>query len=392
MQFSLSAALNASAEIADAANHPLIRLFTVGQRGGMNDAEPLRDFTTIEQRWATAAPAAVGNGDFSYFSALCYLFARDLQASLGSPAMPMGMVSANWGGTCLSSWTPADGAAVAACGSTGTSGHSNLYNGLIAPLAVGPLALDGFLFSQGECDADANTTAFYACAFPRFIQDWRGKLGAPQAFFSFQVLPAYVNDSGRFNPYSLPYLRAAQLLGLGAGGPVHATNTIDLGDALAPHGSVHPRNKQAVAARMASAARALVFGDPQQAYESPAYASAAVVGGGGGGGGTQLRIDFAPPTPPSSGVLSLRPAACPAGVGGLPASECAWFEAQCSSDGGWRNASGVGLSGDGRALLLNVSCSGGGGVNATRAFWSPWPVVVLFSEEGLPALPWWAPV
>ena len=34
---------------------------------------------------------------------------------------------------------------------------------------------------------------------------------SPQAFFSFQVLPAYVNDSGRFNPCSRPYERAAQL-------------------------------------------------------------------------------------------------------------------------------------------------------------------------------------
>ena len=49
MQFSLHGALNASAEIADAANRPLIRLFTVGQGGGMSDSAPLRDFTSIEQ-------------------------------------------------------------------------------------------------------------------------------------------------------------------------------------------------------------------------------------------------------------------------------------------------------------------------------------------------------
>ena len=195
MQFSLSAALNSTAEIADAANHPLIRVFTVGQGGGMNVPTPLLEFSKIEQPWAVASPEAVGNGDFSYFSAVCYLFGRELQASLGSPPLPMGLISANWGGTCLSSWTPADGAAVAACGNTGTSGHSNLYNGLISPLAVGPLALDGFLFSQGECDADCNNTAYYACAFPRFIEDWRAKFASPQAFFSFQVLPAYVRPA-----------------------------------------------------------------------------------------------------------------------------------------------------------------------------------------------------
>lgn len=393
MQFSLSAALNASAEIADSINHPLIRVFTVGQGGGMGDTSPLLEFTSIEQQWSVASPTAVGHEDFGFFSALCYLFARDVQMALGSPDLPMGMISANWGGTCLGSWAPQDGAAVAACGNTGTSGHSNLYNGLIAPLTVGPLGLDGFLFSQGECDADCNNTAYYSCAFPRFIGDWRSKFAAPSSLFSFQVLPAYVNDSGRFNPYSLPYLREAQLTGLSApgGGPVYAANTIDLGDALAPHGSVHPRNKQAVAARMAAAALALVYGNTTLPYASPAYASARVTGAAGAL--VTLQVDFAP-APPSSGLLSLRPAACPAGVGGLPLSECAWFDVQLG-DGSWRNASGVALSSDSRALLLSVDTTGaasGLAVNATRGFFSPWPVVVLYSQEGLPVLPWWEPV
>jgi sialate O-acetylesterase len=136
----------------------------------MSDASPLRDFADVEQPWSVASPAAVGNGDFSFFSALCYLFARETQEALGTPTLPFGMVSANWGGTCLSSWTPADGTAAAACGMTGTSGHANLYNGLIAPLAVGPMALDGFLFSQGECDADCNNTCVVVLATPPITQ------------------------------------------------------------------------------------------------------------------------------------------------------------------------------------------------------------------------------
>lgn len=388
MQFSLRAALNASAEIADAANHPLIRLFTVGQGGGMSDSAPLRDFTSVEQGWTAASPASVGNGDFSYFSAVCYLFARGLQEALGAPTVPMGMVSANWGGTCLSSWTPADGTAARDCGMSGTSGHANLYDGLIAPLALGPMSVDGFLWSQGECDADANNTHYYSCAFPRFINDWREKFAAPDALFTFQVLPAYVNDSGRFNPFSLPYERAAQLEGLAAGGRVHAANTIDLGDALAPHGSVHPRNKQAVAARMVAAARALLYGDAAVPYLAPRYAGAspAVVGAD-----LVVTVGFEP-APPASGRLVLAPAACPAGVGGLPASECSWFEVQ-TADGNWHNATGVALSADAKSLVLTLPGAGAGpAAAATRGFFAPWPVVVLFSEEGLPALPWWEPV
>ena len=395
MQFSLHAALNASAEIADAANHPLIRLFTVGQGGGMSDAAPLRDFTSIAQNWSVASPASVGDGDFTFFSALCYLFARETQTALahaGAGMIPFGMISANWGGTCLSSWTPADGTAARDCGMTGTSGHANLYNGLIAPLSLGPMAIDGFLFSQGECDADCNNTAYYACAFPRFVEDWRGEFGkAPtEGFFSFQLLPAYVNDSGRFNPFSLPYERAAQLQGLAAGGPIHVANTIDLGDALAPYGSVHPRNKQAVAQRMSAAARALVFGDAAVPYLAPSYASASAQTSAAGD--VTVTVTFAP-TPPSSGALELRPASCPAGVGGLPASECAWFEIQ-TADGAWHNATGVALTADSKRLVLTVPGLGAAAVAAaTRAFFSPWPVVVLYAaDSGLPALPWWEPV
>lgn len=135
------------------------------------------------------------------------------------------------------------------------------------------MAVDGFLFSQGECDADCNNTAYYRCAFPRFINDWRRDFDVLDAFFSFQVLPAYVNDSGRFNPHSLPYERSAQLQGLTAGGRVHAANSIDVGDALAPYGSVHPRNKQTVAARMVAAARALIYNDASVPYLSPATAA-----------------------------------------------------------------------------------------------------------------------
>jgi sialate O-acetylesterase len=389
-QFSVSGALNATEEIADAINHPLLRLFTVGQGGGMSDTVPLTNFSSIEQNWTVASPTSVGNGDFTFFSALCYFFGRDLQMALGEPTVPIGLVSSNWGGTCLSSWTPSDGNAAIDCGMTGTSGHANLYNGLIAPLTLGPMSVDGFLWSQGECDADCNNTAYYRCAFPRFINDWRSRFNVPDAFFSFQVLPAYVNDSNRFNPYSLPYEREAQLLGLEAGGRVYAANTIDLGDALAPHGSVHPRNKQAVASRMTAAALALIYGDKTIPYASPSYAGASATTNPTSGDIT-VTVQFLPMSQ-SSGLLTLTPSSCPVGIGGLPLSECSWFEVQ-TSDGVWWNATQVALSTDSKNLILTVTGTNPNSIAiASRGFFSPWPVVVLYSQEGFPALPWFEPM
>ena len=80
------------------------------------------------------------------------------------------------------------------------------------------------------------------------------------------------------------------------------------------------------------------------------------------------------------------------GVGGLPLSECAWFEVQ-TADGAWHNATSVALApGRGDAVVLGVAGAALGRANATRGFWSPWPVVVLKSAGGLPATPWWEPV
>jgi sialate O-acetylesterase len=251
MQFSLSAALNATAEIA-AANYPYIRLFTVGQ--GTSSNTPLVDLNTTEQPWTATTPATVSQGDFGVFSAICYLTGRDLFNALGGE-VPLGLISNNWGGTCLQSWVPASVTDV--CGDPPPVGPINiLYNSMINPYAVGPMAVSAFLWSQGECNADANQTDFYACAFKPMIQAWRASFSVarPDAFFGFEVLPAYISDAS-FSPASLPYEREAQLTALALPG-VAAANAIDLGDALAPHGSVHPRNKTAVARRLAAAALA----------------------------------------------------------------------------------------------------------------------------------------
>lgn len=62
MQMTVSQAYNSSVEIAEAANYPNIRLFTVGQ--GTTSATPLSEFSTIEQTWSVASPSSVGGMNF----------------------------------------------------------------------------------------------------------------------------------------------------------------------------------------------------------------------------------------------------------------------------------------------------------------------------------------
>jgi hypothetical protein len=368
MQFTLTSAFNGSAEIA-AANYPAMRIFTVGQ-GNFSSPAPLTDLGSVEQPWTAVTPASVGGGAFDFFSAIGYLFGRDIFNALGG-SVPVGIISNNWGGTCLQSWSPPY--VNAACNSTySSSGMSNLFNTMIAPYAVGPMAITGFLWSQGECNADENDTHYYGCAFPQFIEAWRDEFDAPTAFFGFELLPAYINDSGRFSPASLPYERAAQLEGLTApggcglcaalcptcpnvppsflcprhvGGNVAVANAMDLGDPQGPFGSVHPRNKTAVAQRLAAAARALVYGAGNP-YLNPTYASAVAVTQG-----TVLTVTVAFEPATVVGGLTIVPSHCPTELG-VPPLECSWIEVQ-TIDGAWHNAT-TALSADALGIVLSV--------------------------------------
>ncbi len=237
---------------------------------------------------------------------------------------------------------------------------------------------------QGECNADANTTSYYGCAFGPFVDAWRNAFGVPDAFFGFELLPAYIRDSS-FSPASLPYERAAQLTALsGRSATVVTANGMDLGDATAPHGSVHPRNKQTVAQRFVAAALPLLYGIPA-AYLNPAYRSASAVTAGTT---ATVTVSFDPATVGTG--LTIVPSACPVSQG-VPADECAWHEIQ-TSDGAWTNATAA-VTPDGAGLTLTATVASPGLlVNATRSSFSPWPVVTVYNQAGLPALPWWEAV
>lgn len=81
VQFTLISAFNGTAEIA-AANYPTMRIMTVGQ-GNFSAPAPLPDLATVYQNWTAVTPASVGGPAFAAFSAIGYLFGRDLFEALG---------------------------------------------------------------------------------------------------------------------------------------------------------------------------------------------------------------------------------------------------------------------------------------------------------------------
>ena len=52
----------------------------------------------MKEQWAA------GNGGFGYFSAVCWIFGREVFDALGGK-VPVGLINNNWGGTPVESWT-----------------------------------------------------------------------------------------------------------------------------------------------------------------------------------------------------------------------------------------------------------------------------------------------
>lgn len=133
------------------------------------------------------------------------------------------------------------------------SGLTSIYNAMIAPLL--PYGLRGVLWYQGE--SNTGDAGDYQALLMGLMADWRGRFG-----FDLPFLIVELPNFGTPNPIAAPStwaeLREAQRRAVAADKNAALAVTIDLGEAQ----ELHPPNKQAVGARLARAARHLVYGEP----------------------------------------------------------------------------------------------------------------------------------
>merc|ERR1719482_1409401 len=346
-----------------AASYPHLRLFTVGQGTG-GRAAALADLRTVEQAWSVSSPKALHGGGFGYFSAVCWFFGKQIADSL--PGVPLGLISNNWGGTAVELWTPKAG--FDECQRKTDGRASGLYNAMVAPYTVGPMALTGFTWYQGEANTRSQGSAdAYACLFPAMIKQWREAFKHPDAYFGFVQLSTWCAG-----PLSIAAMRAAQMAALTLPKVGYSTN--------ADHGAgcnIHPPPKQFCAERLGDSARALVYGQPV-AWRSPTYASAATQGGA-------VRVELAD----VQGDLELRAPAnavrglnCTALNARTP-NMCAWAALEIA--GKWVNAT---LSTQGKALVLEAPGLDDAPTATQYGFGSIPMMTVYDSKTGLPVLPW----
>jgi sialate O-acetylesterase len=86
------------------------------------------------------------------------------------------------------------------------------------------------------------------------IADWRKKFMLENMYFGFVQLAPWMASGGTL----VAELRTGQMAALELP-MVGMASAVDLGDLHSPFGSVHPRNKQTVGARLTATARALLY-------------------------------------------------------------------------------------------------------------------------------------
>ncbi len=287
-------------EIA-AANYPRIRMFTGKPTKSL---EPQKD---IAGEWVVCSPATVGD-----FSAVGYLFARDLQRAL---KVPVGIVLEAYGASTAEAWLPREALTSDPllkpllerfdARETYYKAHQNdpggaleqrapkgpqtlnarpgkpgpmrdpvedqhqptvLFNGMLEPVV--PYAIRGVLWYQGESVVGGKEgVALYPHVMETLVSDWRQRWGEGQLPFYFVQLAALKNVSNN------PAIREAQSQLLKVPGTAMAV-TIDIGDPA----NVHPKDKEPLGERLTAIALAKVYGRKVE-WTGPVYVSMKVDGG-----------------------------------------------------------------------------------------------------------------
>jgi sialate O-acetylesterase len=229
------------------------------------------------------------------------------------------------------------------------NGAGTLYNAMIAPL--GPVALSGVAWYQGESDTDLPG---YDRRLRAMMADWRRQFAAPDLPFAIIQLSAYGATASSPTESGWARLRDIQRRTAEADGHAAVVVTTDLGDPL----DIHPGEKQEVGRRTARVMRALAY-----------HETVAPSGPG---------VSSATRNPDGGVTLTFKGA-----TGGLvthSANVAIGFEL-CAETGACRFAAAT-ASGD-----KVVLAGDGQPVARVRYAWADAPAVNLFDQAGLPASP-----
>jgi sialate O-acetylesterase len=199
------------------------------------------------------------------FSAAAYFFGKKINKELN---VPVGLISACWGGTAAEVWTPDDvikndkilydAAKKIKDSRWWPTLPAYNYNAMIAPIINFKIA--GAIWYQGESNTE--TAGTYQLLFTSMINAWRQKWGSDFPFYFVQIAPfSYGNN----NIGAL--LREAQTKST----LTPKTGMIVTSDLVDDINDIHPKLKKEVGIRLANYALADNYKKVGIAYKSPAF-------------------------------------------------------------------------------------------------------------------------
>jgi sialate O-acetylesterase len=297
-----------------AANHPQIRMFTVGQ-GAVDSPKE-----SVQGSWVVCDPKTVSN-----FSATAYFFGRDLHEAI---KVPVGLINSSWGGTRIEPWISPAGleaeplthelfekfkalpepteqemkeynaalakynAAAAEAKKQGVKpparpalkspkqpnqpNYGRLFNAMISPLI--PYAIRGAVWYQGESNGGEGIR--YRSLMPDLITDWRNHWKQAGTSHDFPFLIVQLPGNGPVSPIGVAehtgwtLIREAEMKTADKLPNVGAAVTID----TSPDGNLHPPEKQPVGHRLALIAENRFYGMKDVVSSGPVFDSAKVDG------------------------------------------------------------------------------------------------------------------
>ena len=347
--------------LAEAANRPDVRLAVTREGppapGGAARVAPMA--------WSKAVADGNAQKNFAEWNAIPFAFGTAVADAL---KVPVGLISANRGGTYISTWIspglhetdaslraiadayradetaripellhliklsgqlqkwrkesekavaagqPAPAAPKLTADIQAGNGTGKNYESLIEPL--GAFAIRGVLWYQGE--SDSNMAEAYGHRFPLLIQNWRELWGDPALPFLYVQIAYGKGDlyTGEPGDTRGAELKDVQLHALA----IPRTAMVVTNDLMKPGDDVHYPDKLPVGHRLALAALATVYGR-DIAYSGPIYKTQTIEGGK-----IRLTFDFA------KGGLATKDGARPGGFI-IAGEDRKWVKADAVIDG-----------------------------------------------------------
>lgn len=185
------------------------------------------------------------------FSAVCHHFGEQLRTRL---RVPIGLVSASWGGTRIAAFVDAvtlaqRGLASGTADRLSRQNDGRVFNAMIAPLAS--FGLKGVLWYQGE--SDTHRPEGYARRLTALAASWRKAFNQPLPIIVVQLPP--FDPSPRTPPGHWAQIREAQRRFVADDDAAGLVVQIDQDSA----GNLHPTNKAVVADRAAETALSIAY-------------------------------------------------------------------------------------------------------------------------------------